>query len=76
MPYSNTEKSEIKKQAKEVAKILGDNFSEIEKQATDAQTDFYQAYATEGQTKIMKALTDRNFSLSKQSTYPNNGGNN
>lgn len=76
MAYSNTEKSEIKKQAKEVAKILEDNFSEVEKQAMDAQTEFYKVYATEGKEKIMKALTDRNFSLNNKSTFPNHGGNN
>lgn len=40
MSYTQTERNAIKKKAKELATILGDDFSDLENQSKDMQTDF------------------------------------
>ena len=38
MVYTQSERTEHKKNAKKIASLLGDNFSDIEKEALDLQT--------------------------------------
>ena len=65
MPYTQSERTEYKKSAKKIARLLGDDFSEIEKEALDLQTDHYQSYAKEGQKRLVEALEKNNFSLAQ-----------
>lgn len=75
LTYTQTERTEIKKNAKKVAGLLGENFSDIEKEAQDMQTDHFKAYAEDGQKRLVDALQKNNFSLaqlkgSKEDTRP------
>jgi hypothetical protein len=75
LTYTQTERTEIKKNAKKVAGLLGENFSDIEKEAQDMQTDHFKAYADDGQKRLVDALQKNNFSLaqlksSKEETRP------
>lgn len=75
LTYTQTERTEIKKNAKKVAGLLGESFSDIEKEAQDMQTDHFKAYAEDGQKRLVDALQKNNFSLaqlkgSKEDTRP------
>lgn len=65
MTYTQTERTEIKRNAKKVANLLGENFSDIEKEAQDMQTDHFKAYADDGQKRLVDALQKNNFSLAQ-----------
>lgn len=65
LTYTQTERTEIKKNAKKVAGLLGENFSDIEKEAQDMQTDHFKAYAEDGQKRLVDALQKNNFSLAQ-----------
>lgn len=65
LTYTQTERTEIKKNAKKVAGLLGENFSDIEKEAQDMQTDHFKSYADDGQKRLVDALQKNNFSLAQ-----------
>ncbi|RZI47895.1 hypothetical protein [Lactococcus kimchii] len=70
MSYTQSERTEYKKSAKTIAGLLGDHFSELEKEALDLQTDHYKSYAEEGQKRLVKALEKNNFSLAQLENKP------
>ncbi len=72
MVYTQSERTEHKKNAKKIASLLGDNFSEIEKEALDLQTDHFKSYAQEGQKRLVEALEKNNFSLAQLENQPTN----
>ncbi|AYG02047.1 hypothetical protein [Lactococcus allomyrinae] len=65
MSYTQSERTEYKKSAKKIASLLGDDFSALEKEALDFQTDHYKSYAQEGQKRLVEALEKNNFSLTQ-----------
>lgn len=72
MVYTQSERTEHKKNAKKIASLLGDNFSDIEKEALDLQTDHFKSYAQEGQKRLVEALEKNNFSLAQLENQPTN----
>lgn len=72
MVYTQSERTEHKKNAKKIASLLGDNFSEIEKEALDLQTDHFKTYAQEGQKRLVEVLEKNNFSLAQLENQPTN----
>lgn len=65
MGYTQSERTEYKKSARRIANLLGDDFSEIEKEGLDLQTDHFKGYAQEGQKRLVETLEKNNFSLAQ-----------
>lgn len=61
MAYTHKERLDIKKKAKELATILGDDFSGLENQSKDMQTEFFKDYAEKANNRILQKLIDKNI---------------
>ncbi len=61
MAYTHKERLDIKKKAKELATILGDDFSDLENQSKDMQTEFFKDYAEKANNRILQKLIDKNI---------------
>lgn len=61
MAYTLKERHAIKKKAKELATVLGDDFSDLENQSKDMQTEFFKDYAEKANNRILQKLIDKNI---------------
>lgn len=70
MSYTQTERNAIKKKAKELATILGDDFSDLENQSKDMQTDFFKEYSVEANNRVIQKLMDKKIKLTDDKQEP------
>lgn len=66
MSYTQKERHAIKKKAKELATILGDDFSGLENQSKDMQTEFFKDYAEKANNRILQKLIDKKIKLTEE----------
>lgn len=70
MSYTQTERNAIKKKAKELATILGDDFTDLENQSKDMQTDFFKEYSVEANNRVIQKLMDKKIKLTDDKQEP------
>ncbi|GAB7391175.1 hypothetical protein [Lactococcus garvieae] len=70
MSYTQTERNAIKKKAKELATILGDDFSDLENQSKDMQTEFFKEYSVEANNRVIQKLMDKKIKLTDDKQEP------
>lgn len=66
MDYTQKERHAIKKKAKELATVLGDDFSDLENQSKDMQTEFFKDYAEKANNRILQKLIDKKIKLTDE----------
>lgn len=65
MSYTQTERNAIKKKAKELSTILGDDFSHLENQSKDIQTEFFKEYSVKANDRVIQKLMDKKIKLTE-----------
>lgn len=63
MSYTQTERKAIKKKAQELAQILGEDFSDLDNQARDMQTEFFKEYVEKANARVIQKLIDKKITL-------------